>query len=201
MKIETVEQLRQLYPPPKDRAVRKQLPALDVHCRRYIALSPFLVIATSNRAGQMDASPRGGPGGFVKVISPTSLLIPDSPGNNRLDTLENILATRAVGLLFMIPGIDETLRVNGTASLSCDEDHLREFAGDSKAPRLVIQVSVNEVYLHCAKAFMRSRLWDASRAVSRSVLPSLGEMIHSQIGEPAPTETQEEMVRRYQAEL
>jgi hypothetical protein len=101
----------------------------------------------------------------------------------------------------MIPGIDETLRVNGTASLSCDEDHLREFAGDSKAPRLVIQVSVNEVYLHCAKAFMRSRLWDASRAVSRSVLPSLGEMIHSQIGEPAPTETQEEMVRRYQGEL
>ena len=130
MKIETVEQLRQLYPPPKDRAVRKQLPALDVHCRRYIALSPFLVIATSNRAGQMDASPRGGPDGFVKVISPTSLLIPDSPGNNRLDTLENILATGAVGLLFMIPGIDETLRVNGTASLSCDEDHLREFAGD-----------------------------------------------------------------------
>ncbi len=201
MKIETVEQLRQLYPPPKERAVRKQLSALDVHCRRYIELSPFLVIATSNRAGQMDASPRGGPDGFVKVISPTSLLIPDSPGNNRLDTLENILATGAVGLLFMIPGVDETLRVNGTASLSCEEDPLRAFAAESKPPRLVIQVSVKEAYLHCAKAFMRSRLWDASRTVSRSVLPTLGEMIHSQIGEPAPAETQEEMVRRYQADL
>jgi len=201
MNIETLEQLRQLYPPATERAVRKQLSALDVHCRRFIELSPFLVIATSNRAGQMDASPRGGPNGFVKAISPTTLLIPDSPGNNRLDTLENIIATGAVGILFMIPGVDETLRVNGSATLSCDETHLRAFADESKPPRLVIRVDAEEVYLHCAKAFMRSHLWDASRALSRSVLPSLGEMIHSQIGEPAPTETQEEMVRRYQAEL
>lgn len=201
MKIETVEQLRQVYPPPKERAVRKQLSALDIHCQRYIELSPFLVIATSNRAGQMDASPRGGPDGFVKVISATSLLIPDSPGNNRLDTLENIIATGAVGLLFMIPGVDETLRVNGAASLSCDEGHLHAFADESKPPRLVIHVEVKEAYLHCAKAFMRSRLWDASRTLSRSVLPSLGEMIHDQIGEPGPIETQEEMVRRYQADL
>jgi uncharacterized protein len=201
MNIQTVDQLRALYPSPKERAVLKQLATLDTHCQRFIELSPFVVVASSNIAQSMDASPRGGAPGFVKVLNVQTLLIPDAPGNNRLDTLENILATGKIGLLFMIPGIDETLRVNGAARLSCNEEHIQTFSDEKRSPKLVIEVLVKEAYLHCAKALMRSALWASSSQVDRSLLPTMGQMINSQTGIETPPETQEEMVARYAADL
>src|SRR5262245_23567692 len=122
MEILSLDALRALYSLPGERAVRKQLSALDVHCARFIELSPFFVLATAGADGRLDASPRGGAPGFVKAVDERTLLIPDSPGNNRLDSFTNILESNQVGLLFMIPGIDETLRINGTVVLSVSAD-------------------------------------------------------------------------------
>ena len=201
MHIDSIEGLRALYPEPKERAVRKQLAALDMHCRRFIELSPFVVVASSDAGGAMDASPRGGAPGFVRTIDARTLLIPDAPGNNRLDSLENIVATGKVGLFFMIPGIDETLRVNGAARLSSFAHHLEAFAGEKRQPKLVIEVAVEQAYLHCAKALMRSSLWQPSAQVSRSVLPTMGQMTNSQTGIELPDETHEAMLARYAADL
>ena len=199
MNIGSVEALRNLYPPAKDRSVKKQLARLDRH--QFISLSPFVVLSSSNAAWTMDASPRGGAPGFVKAPDKHTLLIPDAPGNNRLDTLENIVATRQLGLLFLIPGVDETLRVNGAAVLSTDEAILKLFAEEPRPPKLVIRVSVKEAYLHCAKALMRSSLWDAERHLDRTALPTMGQMLKDQIGGDAPAETRAEMVRRYAEDL
>ena len=199
--LTTLESLRALYPAPKERAVRKQLDHLDVHCRRFIELSPFVVLASSGADGAMDASPRGGAPGFVKAPDAHTLLIPDAPGNHRLDTLENIVATGRLGLLFMIPGVDETLRVNGMALLSTDPALIEQVADERRRPTVVIQVRVEQAYLHCAKAFMRSRLWSAQAQVDRSVLPTMGRMISEQTGLAGADETQEQMLERYQADL
>jgi PPOX class probable FMN-dependent enzyme len=201
MNITSVDALRALYATPGERAIRKQLSSLDRHCRRFIELSPFLVLATAGEAGEMDASPRGGVPGFIKVQDERTLLIPDAPGNNRLDSLENILATGRVGLLFLIPGVEETLRVNGSAVLSRAEGDLALCTDDRRAPKVVVRVSVREAYLHCAKAFMRSRLWSPESHVDRALLPTLGQMINDQTGIQVPAETQEEMVRRYSPDL
>ena len=201
MKIESLDTLRALYPPAKDRSVKKQLAHLDSHCRQFIALSPFVVLSSSSAEWTMDASPRGGAPGFVKTPDEHTVLIPDAPGNNRLDTLENIIATNQLGLLFLIPGVDETLRVNGTAVLSVDDESLRHFADERRQPKLVIKVTVTEAYLHCAKALMRSDLWNVERHVGRATLPSMGQMLKDQIGGDAPPETQDEMVRRYTEDL
>ena len=199
--IQTIEQLRGLYAPAKERAVKKQLSALDVHCQRFIALSPFVVISSIGLDQMLDASPRGGAPGFVKSVDAHTLLIPDSPGNNRLDTLENIIHTGKVGMLFLIPGMDETLRVNGTASLSDDAADLALCTTEVRAPKLVIKVVVSQAYLHCAKAFMRSKLWDSQSHIERALMPSMGEMINEQAKMTTPSETQEEMLARYRAEL
>jgi len=199
--IQTIEQLRSLYAPAKERAVKKQLSALDVHCQRFIGLSPFVVISSLGLDQMLDASPRGGAPGFVKVLDPHTLLVPDSPGNNRLDTLENIIHTGKVGMLFLLPGMDETLRVNGTASLSVDAADLEQCTTEVRAPKLVIRVTVMQAYLHCAKAFMRSKLWDSQSHIQRSLMPTMGDMINEQAGMSAPAETQEEMLARYRAEL
>jgi len=199
--IDSVESLRGLYAAPKDRALRKQLDRLDAHCRRFISLSPFAVIATSGTDGRMDCSPRGGDPGFVKTVDERRLLLPDAPGNNRLDSMTNILATGRIGLLFMIPGIDETLRVNGRARLANEADRLAHFADAARSPKLVLEVAVEEAYLHCAKALMRSKLWAAENRRERSVLPTMGQMLSDQTGTAGPAETQEQMVARYAADL
>ena len=187
--VPDVAALRQLYAAPMERAVRKQIAALDVHCTRFIALSPFVVVSTSDLAHNLDASPRGGAPGFVQVADAHTLLLPDAPGNNRLDSLENILATGQVGLLFMVPGVDETLRVNGRAVLSTDAADIAACTDARRAPRLVVRVTVQAAYLHCAKAFMRSRLWDPATRVDRSVLPTIGQMIADQTGLQVPAGT------------
>jgi PPOX class probable FMN-dependent enzyme len=199
--IQTIEQLRSLYAPAKERAVKKQLSTLDPHCQRFIALSPFVVISSLGADQMLDASPRGGAPGFAKIVDENTLLLPDSPGNNRLDTLENIIHTGKVGMLFLIPGMDETLRVNGMAGLSNDIADLQRCTTEVRVPKLVIRVTVTQAYLHCAKAFMRSKLWNPETHIERSLMPSMGEMIAEQVGMSAPAETQEEMLARYRAEL
>jgi PPOX class probable FMN-dependent enzyme len=192
--------LRSLYPAPGERALRKQLAALDRHCRDFIALSPFVVLATADAQGRQDASPRGGPAGFVRVDGPQRLHIPDAPGNHRLDSLANLVATGRIGLLFLVPGIDETLRVNGRARVCDEADKLAPFAADRRV-RLVIEVDVEEAYLHCAKSLMRSKLWSDAARVERSALPTMGQMIRDQTGLEVPDETQAQMLARYAADL
>ena len=201
MPIQTITELRALYAPPGERAARKQIPALDVHCRNFIALSPFVVLSTGDPHGGLDASPRGGAPGFVKVCGDGELLIPDAPGNNRLDSLENIVQTGSIGLLFLIPGFDETLRVNGRARLSTDAPDIAACTTERRAPRLVIRVAPEAAYLHCAKAFMRSRLWAPDAQVERSALPTIGQMIGEQTGLHSPVESREDMERRYAPDL
>jgi uncharacterized protein len=201
MNITTLDALRALYDPARERSVKKQIAYLDPHCERFIALSPILVLGTCNAALQMDTSPRGGAPGFVKVVDKHTLLIPDAPGNNRLDSLENIIATARVGMLFLVPGVDETLRVNGTAVLSGDVAEIALCADEKRKPKLVIKVTIAEAYLHCAKALMRSHLWGDEYRVERGVLPSMGEMLRDQIGGDMPAESQEEMLRRYAVDL
>ncbi len=203
--ITTLPALRQIYGAARERSLKKEIPSLDAHAVRFIALSPFVVLASSDASGQMDASPRGGDAGFVKVLDAQTLLVPDAPGNNRLDTLENIVATGRLGTLFMVPGFDETLRVNGRAVLSTDPADLALCADARRTPALVIRLTVESVYLHCAKAFMRSGLWDASRHTDRAQLPSMAEMLRDQIrafkGEEIEAESQAQMLERYQQSL
>ena len=201
MQITTHAELLSLYAAPQERALKKELPALDRHCRDFIALSPFVVLSTGSAGHELDASPRGGEPGFVKVTEAGELLLPDWPGNNRLDSLKNIVSTGRVGLLFLIPGFDETLRVNGGAVLSTDVDDLQRCANDRRTPKLVIRVGVTAAYLHCAKAFLRSRLWSTASQVERKRLPTLGQMISEQTGVQAVPETREEMERRYAPDL
>ena len=211
--IQTREQLRALYAQPGARALSKQLPALDAHARRFIAHSPFCVLASAGagmgeRTGAdaaralLDASPRGGAPGFVHVVDAHTLWLPDAGGNNRLDTLENLLDDPRCGLLFLIPGMDETLRVNGLATLRDDDPARDAFAAERQRPKLVVEIAVREVYLHCAKALMRSQLWQPGSWPQRSVMPSMNAMIGDQIGAPAAgAESQADMLVRYREQL
>ena len=197
----TREALRALYREPSERAVKKQLERLDTHCRRFIALSPFFVLASADAEGRVDASPRGGEPGFVKVLDERTVLVPDSPGNNRLDSMQNLVARPGVGLLFMVPGVDETLRINGRASLRTNAALIDLCANERRRPPLVIAVEVKEAYLHCAKALMRSKLWHPAAKQERSVLPSMGQMLKDQIGSSGDPESDAAMRERYQKDL
>ncbi len=179
--ITSSEQLRQHYRQPGDGAVRKELKALDHHAKSFIARSPFVLIGSQDEAGNADVTPKGDKPGFVAVLDDNTLAIPDRPGNNRLDTWENIIANPAVGLLFLIPGMNETLRVNGTARLTADEDLRTRFVIDGKLPISVLVVEVKASYMHCAKAFMRSELWKPESWPDRSKLPTLGEILRDQL--------------------
>lgn len=201
MEIATLDALRQLYAQPTERVRRKQIGFLDTHCRRFIGLSPFVVVSTCDEGFNADASPRGGNPGFVQIDEEGRLLIPDAPGNNRLDSLENIVRTGKVGLLFLIPGFDETLRVNGRATLSLAPEDIALCTSERRSPRLAIRVTVQEAYLHCAKAFMRSKLWSESAKVDRSAMPTIGQMIADQTGLEIPYESREDMERRYAPDL
>lgn len=161
-------------------AERKVLPALDHYCRAFIAMSPFLVLASADAEGRADASPRGDPPGFVQVLDDRTLLLPDRLGNNRVDSFANILTAPGVGLIFFVPGIDETLRVNGTARLLTDGDALAGSSVAGKTPRTGLVVTVAEAFFHCAKALRRARLWDPATQVERSSFPSLGRIIAEQ---------------------
>jgi PPOX class probable FMN-dependent enzyme len=185
--VETEAQLREIVGEPGAVAVGKQLYRLDRHCRSIIALSPFLLVGTSDSSVMCDVSPRGDEPGFVVVLDGRTLAIPERPGNRRLDSLLNILQTGAVGLLFLVPGFEETLRVNGRARVVRDADVLERTVARGKRPPVAIGVEVEEYFLHCAKAFKRSQLWDTERWPERSELPSLGRMLRDQGAAPGVT--------------
>jgi PPOX class probable FMN-dependent enzyme len=174
--ITTPEDLHALYGAPSQNAVVKELDRIIPEYRAFIEASPFLSIASAGPDG-LDCTPRGDAPGFVRVVDEHTLLIPDRRGNNRVDTLENILHDPRVGLLFLIPGCGETIRVNGRAAISVAPELLASFAVDGQAPRSVMIVTVERVYFQCAKAIMRSQLWDPSRHVERSALPSPGRIL------------------------
>ncbi|MGP4674205.1 pyridoxamine 5'-phosphate oxidase family protein [Agrobacterium salinitolerans] len=171
------QSLRGLFEPTHALAIQKCQDRLGVHAQEFIRRSPFLCIGTQNLEGRADVSPRGDPPGFVKVLDGRTLVIPDRPGNNRLDTLSNIIANPVVGLLFIVPGFDDTLRVNGRATLSYDPDLLQLMSVADRIPKLAIVVKVDEVFMHCAKAFRRSHLWDPAHLQVRSEMPSLIKII------------------------
>ena len=185
--ISSQADLRAMFPPTHEVAINKVLDHVDKHARDFIARSPFMCIGSQNTDGTADVSPRGDPAGFVAILDDRTLAIPDRPGNNRLDTLSNIVANPHVGLMFMIPGFDETMRVNGTARLSTDSAILDRLVVQGKAPKLAIIVSIDEVYLHCAKALRRARLWDAGSQQDRKTYPSLMQVVNDQLGTPAAT--------------
>jgi len=178
--ITTVEQLRELYPPPKERSVRKELDHLDQHCRDFIALSPFLLVASASSAGACDVSPKGGPPGFVRVLDDHRLVIPDATGNRRLDGLQNMIENPHVGLVFLIPGMGETLRVNGAVELTRDPALLEGLETAGKPPALALVVTAEQVYLHCAKCIIRSKLWQPESWPAE--LPSAAEILSDHIG-------------------
>ena len=200
-KIDSLDALARLYKAPSERARLKQLDRLDRHCRRFVELSPLVILASSSASGGADASPRGGVPGFVRVLDARTLAIPDRPGNNRIDSLANILACPEVGLLFLVPGMDELLRVAGSAEIRDDAELCQSFAVGERHPATVLLVHVREAFLHCGKALMRARLWEADAKIDRATLPSMGEMLKEQIGLGTPAETQEAMLARYRENL
>jgi len=179
--ITSREELRTVYKPVSDGAVRKELKALDGHCVSFIGRSPFVLIGTTDGQGHADVTPKGDKPGFVGVLDRNTIAIPDRPGNNRLDTLENILAEPAMGLLFLIPGMNETLRINGKAKVTADDAMRQRFEIDGKLPQSVILVTVEAAYMHCAKAFMRSKLWQPDSWPDRSTFPTLGQILTDQM--------------------
>src|ERR1700731_1409903 len=180
--VEYLEGLRELYGPPSDRSVKKQLSRFDEHCRAFIARSPFLVIASSDASGRCDASAKGDSPGFVEVLDNETLLIPDRLGNNRIDTIGNLLERPGIGLIFFVPGLNETLRVNGRAGVTTDPALLEPLAVNGKVPRSGILVAAEEIYFHCGKALIRSDLWNPEKQLRKSGFPSLGRILAEQIG-------------------
>jgi PPOX class probable FMN-dependent enzyme len=174
--IASIEHLESLYGEPVGTSLVKELDHMSDDYRAFVEASPFVVLATSGPEG-LDCSPRGDPAGFVRVVDPHTLLIPDRRGNNRIDSLRNIVRDPRVALLFLVPGVGETVRVNGTAVLSIDPDLRASFAMGDKVPACVIVVSVDRAYYQCPKALIRSKLWDPSTFVERSTLPSTGQML------------------------
>jgi PPOX class probable FMN-dependent enzyme len=195
------DDLATIYPAPSPRVIAKARPEIDAHAAKFIAMSPFCVLATSGPDGSVDASPRGGNPGFVHLASPTQILLPDRSGNNRIDSFRNILeGSGQLQLIFFVPGIDETLRVGGTGKLSAEPGLLASMEEFGKLPRAVLSIAVREAYFHCGKALMRSKLWSPETKVDRAALPSISQIIHEQtkLGEPEP---QAEVEARYKTQL
>jgi len=178
--IDSEDLLRSQYGDTHAIAAKKCLPELDTYCREYISRSPFLCLSTQHANGTADVSPRGDPAGFVRILDSKTLAIPDRPGNNRLDSLSNIVSNPSVGLLFMVPGFDDTLRINGKAFISRDPKLLSSMVVNKRLPTLSIVVEIDEAFLHCAKAFRRAKLWDIDAMQVRNQLPSLAAMVTEQ---------------------
>lgn len=189
-RLQSVEDLRGVYPDPGARGQAKVIHALDGHCRDFLARSPFFVLATADADGRCDASPKGGAPGFVRVLDDHRVAWADLSGNNRLDSFQNLVANPSVGLLCVLPGLDETLRINGDATLSTDPAVLDAVADEGAArPKVAVVVEVVEAYIHCAKAFRRSGLWKPDRWPDRTGLASVGCILRDHIGVDIPAET------------
>lgn len=181
MGIDDYSELRTVYKPPAPRAAQKVLDHLDDHCQNFIALSPLCILSSANANGQADASPRGDPPGFVQILDDKTLLLPDRPGNNQVDSLQNIVQNPGVGLLFFVPGMNETLRVKGKAEIVTDDDILEPMKMRNRAPLSGLRVTVEEAFLHCGRALIRSRVWDPEVQIDRSDYPTYGQVLADQI--------------------
>ncbi|KTS33631.1 pyridoxamine 5'-phosphate oxidase [Methylobacterium indicum] len=201
MRIRNADELRDHMGPVSRLAEGKVLARLDPHARAFIALSPFLVVATADAEGRADASPRGDAPGFVQVLDDATLLIPDRRGNNRADSFGNLLAAPGIGLIFLVPGVTETLRVNGTARITTDVALLTPLAAQGKVPTTGLLVAVREAFFHCGKAVMRARLWDPAAQVPRGTVPSLGRILAEQTGALGVTEAERLMEESYRTRL
>lgn len=193
--------LRAQFGPVKPLAALKVLDHLDAYARRFIALSPFVVVASADAAGNVDASPRGDAPGFVAVPDERTLVIPDRRGNNRIDTFVNLLENPGLGLIFLVPGINETLRVNGTAALTRDPALLEPLAADGTVPTAGLLVQVREVFFQCGKAMIRSHLWDPMRHVDRGTFPSLGRILAEQTATATVAEAEAAIAEGYRSRL
>lgn len=196
-----MDDLRTIYPEPTQLAVEKQLDHLDAHAATFIARSPFVVMATSDAEGNCDASPRGDAPGFVVVLDKQRLLLPDRPGNNRVDSLHNLRTNLKIGLLFFVPGVLETLRVNGRAAFTADPATLQTMMANDRLPRSALEVTVEEVYFHCGKALKRSALWDPARHARPGEIPSLGRILASQTGKIGTEEAEKRIAHAYETHL
>jgi PPOX class probable FMN-dependent enzyme len=194
-------QLRAHYGEVHPLARQKVLDRLDRHCRAFIALSPLAVLATADAEGRVDASPRGDAPGFAQVLDDTTLLLPDRPGNNRVDSYGNVLSHPGVGLLFLVPGLNETLRVNGTARIVTEPALLASAEAQGKPPRAGLLISVQEAFFHCGKALIRAKLWDAGRHVPRGDFPSLGRVVAEQTGACTVEEADQRVEEGYRTRL
>ncbi len=200
--VSTREELRAIFGAPGERAVLKERPRLDEHARAFIARSPFVLLATSNAAGRCDVSPKGDAPGFVLALDDRHLVVPDRIGNNRIDGLTNIMENPHVGMIFLIPGREDTLRVNGRACIVRDAEILARLEVQGKRPKVAIGVEVEECFLHCAKAFKRSGLWDRDRWPDVAGLPSMARMLWDQIeAKPAGLSSVEDYERDQQERL
>ena len=179
--ITTIEELESIYGKPLERSLAKEIDHISEHYRAFIEKAPFVTLATCGPEG-LDCSPRGDPPGFVRVVDEKTLMIPDRRGNNRIDSLRNLVRDSRMSLLFLIPGVNETLRINGHAHISVDPDLCASFETQGKLPRSVLVVSVERIYFQCQKALVRSRLWDPQAQIPRSDLPSTGEMLEALSG-------------------
>lgn len=182
--LESVDDLQSVYREPSKPAVAKQIDHIDEHCRAFIARSPFVLLATSDAEGRVDVSPRGGLEGFVTVLDEHRLAMPDLAGNNRLDSMRNIVDAGGVGLLFLIPGLDETLRVNGRASITTDPEVLDACTSPDLKPNVAIGIDVDEAFIHCAKAMRRSRLWHADQWPDLHDMPTAACMLRDHYAMP-----------------
>jgi uncharacterized protein len=187
-RITSIEELRTLIPPPEAPAVHKDIDHLDVHCRAFIACAPFVVLASVGADGTVDASPRGGTPGFVRVLDDKRLALPDYPGNRRLDSWANVLATQQVQLIFLIPGMLETLRVSGRACLTRDAAVLALFDERGKPPLVALGVDVDVAFLQCGKSLKRSALWDPASWPAREAVPKAAKIFADHIALPGITE-------------
>ncbi|GJD48780.1 hypothetical protein OPKNFCMD_1506 [Methylobacterium crusticola] len=199
--IHDAQALRAHAGPVSRLAEGKVRPGLDRHARAFIALSPFLVLASSDAEGRADASPRGDAPGFVQVLDDATLLIPDRRGNNRMDSFANLLGAPGIGLIFFVPGINETLRVNGTARITTDAALLEPLAAQGKVPATGLVVGVSEAFFHCGKALMRSRLWEADAQVPRESFPSLGRLLAEQTGTIGVADAEQAIEESYRTRL
>ena len=199
--VKTQEDLRAHFGQLNQLAEKKVLNHLDKFCRDFIALSPFLVLASSDGKGHADASPRGDAPGFVAVLDDKTLLIPDRRGNNRVDTFGNILASPGIGLVFLVPGINETLRVNGRAEISQDAELLTPLAMQNVVPIIGLKTHVEETFFHCGKALMRSKLWNPAAQVERNSFPTLGRIVAEQTAAIAVEEAEKVMEEGYRTRL
>jgi PPOX class probable FMN-dependent enzyme len=197
--VSTEEELRSILGYPSERVARKAIPSLDQHCLDFIAKSPFLLMSTSNDLGQCDVSPRGDAPGFVHFLDENLFIIPERPGNRRIDSMRNILSNPQIGMVFIIPGLEETLRVNGRAYILRDQELLQKMEVKGRVPQLGIGVVVEECFIHCAKAFLRSQLWVKDSWTTRESLPSVAQILadHIKLSDVSAKDISEDLQESY----